>query len=296
MKQCLLIVIVIFTTHANAHILHIGNTSVPLSENKNTSPALAVDMDNKIYWGALYTDTAPANTLRIQIDDINYWLGEYCTPGTYAAAGTNACIACGIGHYCTGGHARETCTYGAISCPGTTHSTDAELPSGADAAINNFMTADQVTQYIPPTDISQWERIMCGSAFVDTNVTSWNPGTINLPYAYSAQGIIGPGTYLFVSRYNNTNVIGTQDSLEPNKIGMTTIKMAVFNKPVGVRSLHANDIFQFFVDTEHAPYQAYTISSTPIGAWGQNTNTSNVSNIPSVLPLSRENLCVFELK
>lgn len=293
MKQCLLIVIVIFTTHANAHILHIGNTSVPLSENKNTSPALAVDMDNKIYWGALYTDTAPANTLRIQIDDTNYWLGEYCTPGTYAAAGTNTCIACGIGHYCTGGHARKTCTYGAVSCPGTTHSTDAPPPDGATAAINNFMSQEQVNQYIPPTDISQWEILSCASNMCSADST--NPDTINLPGVYTTEGTIGPGTYLFIARYLGNAFIQTPDSLEPDKKGTTTIKMAVFNKPVGVRAIHGNNIFQFFVDTEHAPYQAYTISSTPIGAWPQNTNASNVSNIPSVIPLSYS-LCVLELK
>lgn len=293
MKQCLLIVIVIFTTHANAHILHIGNTSVPLSKNKNTSPALAVDMDNKIYWGALYTDTAPANTLRIQIDDTNYWLGEYCTPGTYAAAGTNTCIACGIGHYCTGGHARKTCTYGAVSCPGTTHSTDAPPPDGATAAINNFMSQEQVNQYIPPTDISQWKKIMRRIQGMNPNITWYDSDSINIAEENSAAGIIGPGTYLFVSRYNNFG--DKPDSLESDKTGVSTTKIAVFSKPVGVRAIHGNNIFQFFVDTEHAPYQAYTISSTPIGGWMQNQNTANVSNIPSTTPLGWE-LNIFELK
>ncbi|MDE6570661.1 MAG: hypothetical protein K2L95_00375 [Alphaproteobacteria bacterium] len=50
----------------------------------------------------------------------------------------------------------------------------------------------------------------------------------------------------------------------------------------------------YFVDVNNAPYQSWTISTAPVGHWLQNTNQTNVSNIPTqVMGMT---MCVFELK
>lgn len=277
---------------AYAATLHYGTHTVPLAPLKQSSPALAINFGGATYFGALFDDAAPTDTLRINIGGVKYWLGEFCAPGTYAPADTNTCIACGMGHFCTGGHHRAPCTYGAISCTGINHATDAALPAGA--AVNVFMISDDVNTYIPPTDITQWAKISCcstyapGGALADSNI----PDSLNNKNTACADGIIGPGTYLFVARYPTTQ-FDTSDCMTATP-GLSNAFVAVFDHAVGHRIIHGNNVFQHFVDVNNAPYQSWTISTAPVGHWLQNTNQTNVSNIPA--QATGLTMCVFELK
>ncbi len=288
MKLWLFLVVALYATNAGAHALHVGDTSITLGETKNTSPALAVSVDNKIYWGALFSDNAAANTLRVRFNGADYWLGEFCSPGTYAPNGINTCIACGIGHYCTGGHHRASCTYGAISCPGTNHATDPAAPAGAP--INTLMTLEQVNEFMPVTDISQWTQISKCNKFI--HATYAEPESVNNPDNACAHGVIGPGTYLFLSRYPTP---GYTDSIS-GVPGISQAFIAVFDHPVEYRSVHGNNIFQHFVDTNHAQYETWTLTTGGcVGCWTYvNTNATNISNLADTdfdLQLS-----VYELK
>ncbi len=279
---------------AYAATLHYGTHTVPLAPLKQTSPALAINFGGATYFGALFTGAAPTDTLRINIGGVKYWLGEFCAPGTYAPADTNTCIACGMGHFCTGGHHRAPCTYGAISCPGINHATDAALPSGAGGAVNVFMTLDDVNTYIPSTDITQWAKISCCSTWGAGGVwaTSEQPDTLNDIRTACVNNIIGPGTYLFVARYPS-DIYGYTDCLSGTP-GLSNAFVAVFDHAVGHRIIHGNNVFQHFVDVNNAPYQSWTISTAPVGHWLQNTNQTNVSNIPA--QATGLTMCVFELK
>lgn len=277
---------------AYAATLHYGTHTVQLAPLKQTSPALAINFGGATYFGALFDDAAPTDTLRIQVGATTYWLGEYCAPGTYTPPGTQTCLACGMGHFCTGGHHRAPCTYGAISCPGINHATDAALPAGA--VVNVFMTSDDVNTYIPPTDITQWAKISCcstyapGGTLADSNI----PDSLNNKNTACADGIIGPGTYLFVARYPTTQ-FDTSDCMTATP-GLSNAFVAVFDHAVGHRIIHGNNVFQHFVDVNNAPYQSWTISTAPVGHWLQNTNQTNVSNIPA--QATGLTMCVFELK
>lgn len=280
------------TSSANAHTLHIGNSVIELSNVKHTSPGLAVRISDQILYGALYSDTAPQNTLRIKYNNTNYWLGQYCAPGTYAPTGTNTCIPCGIGHYCTGGHARASCTYGAISCNGTNHSTDPTTVA-TDAPINTFLTLDQVNEFIPTTDFSDWHQVSrcadyLGAAFND-------PDSLRGTSHACAHGTIGPGTYLFIARYGPSQYVSEfNDSINGTNAQITNAFIVVFDHPVGYASIHGIDVFQHFVDTEHPEYQDPVISSTPVYGWKKNINATNISNLTD-LPNDIK-LYVYELK
>jgi len=265
--------------------LHYGDASVPLSETKNTSPALAINVADKIYYGALFSDTPASNTLRVQFNGTDYWLGEFCAPGTYAPSGTNTCIACGIGHYCTGGHNRAPCTYGAISCSNTNHASDGTMPDGAP--INKFMTLDEVNEFMPITYFSNWGLL---SRCYNFGLGTPDELTTGTSHACAAK-TIGPGTYLFIARYNSTNYI---DSINGCNDHFSNAFIAVFDHPVGYISVHGKDIYQHFVDTDHAQYEKYTISTRPIGGWNQNINATNIPNL-NQMPHTAE-LYVYELK
>ena len=167
-----------------------------------------------------------------------------------------------------------------------------QLPAGA--AVNVFMTSDDVNTYIPPTDITQWAKISCcstyapGGALADSNI----PDSLNNKNTACADGIIGPGTYLFVARYPTTQ-FDTSDCMTATP-GLSNAFVAVFDHAVGHRIIHGNNVFQHFVDVNNAPYQSWTISTAPVGHWLQNTNQTNVSNIPA--QATGLTMCVFELK
>ncbi len=293
MKHCMLLMIALYATNANAVALHIGDASIPLSNTKNTSPALAVNVRDKIYYGALFSDSPASKTLRIEYKGTNYWLGEFCAPGTYAPSGTNTCIACGIGHYCTGGHHRQSCTYGAIGCPGTQHALDGALPDGAP--INAFMTLTQVNEFIPVTDADQWKKLSCCSA-QHSVATPNNPSELNNIQNACATGTIGPGTYLFSTHYELSTWVRI-DSITGNIGSMSNAVIAVFDHPVSYASIHGDNIYQHFIDTEHPTYTEWDISTAPVGGWTTvNKNDTNISDIINIIGSATYSLCVYELK
>ena len=101
---------------SNARTLHYGDYSVDLTNTKKTTPALNIKIsDSETIYGALFAGTAPANTLRVDYNNTNYWLGPWCPAGTYLASGTTECRDCGIGHYCTGGRHRSVAIASALN-------------------------------------------------------------------------------------------------------------------------------------------------------------------------------------
>ncbi len=298
MKNWLLLTIVLYATNANALSLHIGDASVPLSDTKNTSPALAVNVRDKTYYGALFADAPASKTLRIEFKGTDYWLGEFCAPGTYAPSGTNTCIACGVGHYCTGGHHRESCTYGAIGCPGTQNALDGALPDGAP--INNLMTLAQVNEFIPVTNADQWQKISCCNAPQWAEAKPSNPSALNNAQYACATGTIGPGTYLFFTHYKSGSLGTVIDSINGETYSMSNAVIAVFDHPVSYASIHGISIFQHFIDTEHPTYTEWDFSTAPVTGWNTvNTNETNISNIINIKNSASSkwsNLCVYKLK
>lgn len=278
----------IFCTASNAigATLHMGDKLFRLSTHKNTSPALATIIGDQYFYGALYSGPATSDTAHIQYGN-EYWLGQNCEPGTYSENGTTECINCGIGHYCTGGIHRATCTYGAISCNNTIHSMD---PS-ENAPLNRFLTLDEVNKFFPVTDFSDWRLLSnCGEHLGATSDDLTSP---NILSKACASGTIGPGAYLFVTRYRGGGVSSFTDCVSDTYGGITSAFIAVFNHPVGYASIHGVSIFQHFVDTEHAQYETYTISSSR--GWNTNRNETNISNLIN-LPEESRLLAVYELK
>jgi hypothetical protein len=94
-----------------------------------------------------------------------------------------------------------------------------------------------------------------------------------------------------VERYRSLTDLIDSITGEP---GLSSAHIAVFDHPVGYKSIHANPNFYTFVDTNNATFTSYTLRFAP-GAWdSDNTNNTNVSNIGSEIESS--NLCVYELK
>ena len=62
----------------DARVLHYGDYSVELSAEKHTTPALHVQIGDELVFGAMFTDAAPENSLRINVNDTNYWVVEWC--------------------------------------------------------------------------------------------------------------------------------------------------------------------------------------------------------------------------
>ena len=264
--------------------LHYGNTTIRLDSVRRTEPALAVGFGTGVSYGALYADNAPTGALRIG----DHWLAQNCAPGTYSVDGLSACTDCGLGHYCTGGIHRAACTGGIIGCNGTTATMDAPAP----ALANKFLTLSDVTANVPPTDIGQWELL----AWADGSGTEiwadvYDKNTINDVRSAALHQVIGPGTYLFVAHYTTGGE--DVDSVTGIMGSVTTAKIAVFDHPVEYRAIHGGDIFQFFIDTIHTPYQSYTISSAALGQWHANEYECNVSGISH---FRGTYLAVYELK
>ena len=58
-----------------ARTLHIGNQSVPLTSDKRSSPALAVRIENTVWYGTLASGTAPGR-LTLRMPPAGQWAGE----------------------------------------------------------------------------------------------------------------------------------------------------------------------------------------------------------------------------
>lgn len=274
---------------AGAATLHVGDGSVRLDTVRRTTPSLGVSVHGTTYWGSMYGDAAPSGALHIG----EYWVGQNCAAGLYTADGLTACADCGPGYYCPGGRDRTVCTNGAIGCPGANETADG-MPS-AGAPINTPMTQTQVQQYIPPTHIKQWREITCCYA-LHTGADYQRPETVNDINNACASGAIGPGTYLFVTRYpggDSSDLINGPDSLSGGP-GKSSAYIAVFDRRVEYRSVNGNNIFHHFVDGENFPYESYTMAFPDFDNIWANEIAVNVSGIDTVV--SPQSLCVFELK
>ena len=223
-------------------------------------------------------------------------MGQNCPAGTYSPDGIMPCQNCGIGHYCTGAMTRTPCTYGAISCQGINHASDPAMPAGAP--INKLMTLDEVNEFIPTTDATQWRKISCCASPQYTELTPGNPSALNYAKYACATGTIGPGTYLFITHYTNSSWTNSIDSITGNTGSKTSAIIAIFDHPVSYASMHGNSIFQHFIDIEHPTYTKWTFSTAPVnGNWNQpDTNETNILNIINLIELGWANLCVYELK
>lgn len=285
MKRCFFIYLfLLICTDAFGYSLHAAGKAFQLDAIKRTPHAIGVSVGGAVVYGALYPGTAPGVTMHVRMDE-EYWLGQNCPAGQYSENGISACTDCTIGHYCPGGRDKKTCTYGTFSCPGTGATTDGPMPDGAP--LNKFMTLDEVNEFVPATDISQWRKISCCASQVSHN------GDVNDIANACASGDLGPGTYLFVNRYT---VSGYKDSLTGESTGISNAHIAVFDHTVQYRTVTTMNIFQHFIDTENYPYQSWTITDAmPFREfWKADTNETNVSNLTSAV--SYNNMCIYELK
>ncbi|MDR0741698.1 MAG: hypothetical protein LBF28_02905 [Rickettsiales bacterium] len=242
-------------------------------------------MGGKVYYGAL-GETSGQSGLNLSYDSRRYVLSEYCAGGTYSANGVSPCVDCGIGYYCTGGNNRKACAGGAIACNGVNHTLDAALPAAAASSVDKILTMDEINNFVPATNISQWRRLSCCNRHEGATV---NISHVNDSAFGCATGTIGPGTYLFITRYIG---YGTADSLDGGNNSVSSVNMMVFDRKVGYKSMHASSVFDNFVDVNNDVFQSYT-HKIPGGSWNANQNISNVSDIVSEVGY---NICVYELK
>lgn len=264
--------------------LHIGDAQITLSETRHTSPTLVVRIGDARYYGALFSDDAPTGTVRTNIEGTQYWLGEWCAPGTYLPAGASRCADCGLGHYCTGNRHRAACSGGIIGCPGTRATADAAAPAFA----NRILTADEIAENITPTDLSQWRQISCCKSLYDDY---YNTLDKDLSKVNSVQGCAGgpldTGTYLFTVRTGDWCPASDPFS----GVGSFSTDIMVFDHTVSYKTIHAKNIFYNFLDLDGPEFTGYDVRvpdhyycATDIRA-----NVDGLADVPRAI-------CVYELR
>lgn len=272
---------------AHGAVLHINDTQIPLSDAPHTSPTLVVNMNGTNYWGALFNDTAPANTLRLNVGGEMYWLGEYCAPGTYLPPESGRCADCGLGHYCTGGRHRATCSGGIIGCPGTNAASDVASPT----LVNRLLTADEINTNVPSTNLSQWRQISCCAGtdndYYNTLQQDWS--AVNSVRG-CAGGVLNPGTYLFTVRTGSFCSSAT-DPFDGYANCAYSANLAVFDHAVSYKTIHAANVFYHFLDIDGTEFTDWDIH-VPGGHFCDVDIRANVDGLANV-PRS---MCVYELK
>ena len=224
---------------ANARTLHYGDTSIELTGTKHTSPALHIQFgDGEMAYGALYTSSAPNNAIHIAYADKEYWLGPWCERGTYLPRGATRCAECNMEHYGIG----------------------ADLPTDAR---NKILTLAQVDNYLPETELSEWELID------ECNIQiCFNADAHNDPKCGCATGSLTPGTYLVVHIYRTISNLHTE--------------MYVFDHTVGYKIQHSAAFYGALIDTENPTFQSWTQKSPAYQ--GGPLIQSNVSGIEDLEP------------
>ena len=291
MRNIIIVFLSMFVSNAFALAFHYDNVSVELTTVKHTSPALHIRDNGILYYGALFSVndyTVPPNVVHVrQPDGSEYFLAPWCDAGQYPSPETNECIPCGYGHYCTGGHHRESCTYGIISCNTTNNTYDPPMPSGTDGMYNRALTMAEVNQYVPITDISLYNRLdnhyvwlNCGPNPNDEQLTN---------YTYTLQ----KGTYLLAHRYPKPGETNAVNGLN-NTIG--TAYVVVFNHSVSYRPINMCNYFGHYFDTLHVPWQEYDLK-IPSNYYGSNENITNINNVSQVIDDSlNSTLYIYQLK
>jgi hypothetical protein len=246
-----------------------GITNVPNDSKASTATALSLLQNTKnalrasIYgMGADITEQTPLDQYAQKISSIDCCLYG----GQYRAAGIRQCSECGIGYYCpAGSNTRYACTYGAIACNGATSATDIALPPAAEGKTDRILTYEEVLTLIPPTSMSQWRLVDCCPGH-----TGKGPDSYNTP-GVGCVGTIGPGTYAFLRWYYGA--AGDQPSHET--VSRSNATIAVFDKPVGYKILHAESVYDVFIDMNNATYQAATWR-TPF--YNKGTDDTNIGD------------------
>ena len=250
MKFVLAMTLTVLCMNVHARTLHYDEYSVELTDTKYTSPALHILIDeNELVFGAMYELPAPEHTIHIEDNGTEYWVGPWCMAGTYLPPKSMECSDCGYGYYCSGGVARDVCLSGIIGCNTKTKSADVTVD---ESLLNRILTPDEVAQYIPVTDISDWEMVDQG---ISKGSLTGNmlPEAANNP-EYGQTGTIGPGTYLF-SIHPSLSV----DNKGACHGDLHSTFFAIFNKPVSYKLLSAINSLYIFLDTEHPEFTSYNV-------------------------------------
>ena len=285
MRNIIVIVLSMFVSNAFALAFHYDNVSVELTTIKHTSPALHILDNGILYYGALFSVndyTVPPNVVHImQPDGSEYFLAPWCDAGQYPSPETNQCIPCGYGHYCTGGHHRESCTYGIIACNTTNNTYDPPMPSGTSGMYNRALTISEVNQYIPVTDANQWETIFAGETsskiyfYTPCGTSPNDPRFLNT----DIDMIIPGGTYMVGHRYPHD---GYTSAVTGDTDFVSSAYIVVFDHDVVYRPIHMCGVFHNYFDTQHIPFQEYDLQ-LPSDYYSVNENITNITNISSVL-------------
>lgn len=269
--------------------LHIGNAQVPLSDTRHTSPSLAIGMNGVTYLGALYSDNAPAGTLRLNVGGVQYWLGEYCAPGTYLPSESGVCTECGLGHYCAGGQHRAACSGGIIGCPGTRASADVAAPT----FINRELTVDEIWANVPATDLSQWRQISCCATSYSSYFSTLQNDLSAVNYVQGcANGVLGTGTYLFTERTWNFCTPSTIDPFTGNVGEAYTAHLMIFEHPVSYKTIHASNYYYQWLDVDGPDFTEWDLH-VPSGFYCAADVRANISGLENV---PRGVMCVYELQ
>lgn len=281
--------------NANALSLHYGDKSIELTTSRHTTPSLNFLMPNgDIYYGALFdtkNNTPPNNTMHLKYNNNEYFLSPWCDAGYYPSPDTNECIPCGYGHYCTGGNHRESCTYGIIACNTINNTFDPPMPDGTENMYNRALTMDEVNQYVPITDFSNW-KLKHSTVFNESIPCN---ESVNSSIFQEHDKEITSGTYLVMHSHcdNDTKKI----SAISGRIGcVSTAYIVIFDHNVIYRPVAiCNNIGNYF-DTSHIPYVAYDLrlpdNTNHIFPYASvNENVTNVNNINT-----SGNAVLYELK
>lgn len=281
MRRIVVLVFISFISNAFALALHYGNESVELTTVKHTTPSLNVlTHDGHHYYGALFTAPFPQSVIHIHDGTTEYYLGPWCNAGTYLPDGEKQCTPCGIGHYCMGGKHRESCTYGAIACNGTNHTFDPQMPAGTSGMYNRALTMAEVNQYIPVTDIEQWEMIFSGET--SSKINFYAPcGTSPNDPRFLDTGIditIPAGTYMVGHIYSHE---GYTSAVTGHSGFVSSAYIVVFDHDVVYRPIHMCGVFHNYFDTQHIPFQEYDLQ-LPSYYHDVNENITNITDISDV--------------
>ena len=297
MRNIIVIVLSMFVSNAFALAFHYDNVSVELTTIKHTSPALHILDNGILYYGALFSVndyTVPPNVVHImQPDGSEYFLAPWCDAGQYPSPETNQCIPCGYGHYCTGGHHRESCTYGAIACNGNNFTYDPPMPTGTNGMYNRALTMAEVNQYVPQTDISQYEAVFAGETSATTSVAGVDCGdSPDDPRLAVLDQTIPHGTYVVIHEYWRP---GIHSEVSSRSDFVSSAYIVVFDHDVVYRPIHMCSYFYNFFDTTHVPYESYTLV-IPNDYYNTNENITNVNNISGLITEWGTSLYHYKLK
>ena len=272
--------------------LHYGEKSEPLFSDRKSTPALIVQIEEVLHYGYLTPGVVSGKLIIEKSPGERYSLTvpPSCAPGTYSEDSYIPCQPCGIGHYCTGGSHRAACTWGACGCTGTDHASDNMSPSGCSGILNREMTLAEVEQWIPVTDMSQWQKLSDCSSYSQSDCSiSTLPGYQEL-YPGCAAGTIGPGTYLFILRVSACPGV---DVLSGHS-GVSSVRMIIFDHPVSYKSLHVCNSISNWVDLNNIEFTSHSFV-VPLGGYCSNNNYTNLTGLPgSASAVMR--MYVYELK